>query len=90
MSSYGRGKKEFQTTVRFSKKFVEYMDFHAKKLNLTRNVLIERAVDFAIANLDYFQSALIRLDEAQKRFDSAATENDVVNAFRELGKAMKI
>ena len=90
MSSYGRGKKGFQTTVRFNRKFVEYMDFNAKNLNLSRNELIERAVDFAIANLDRFQTALIRFKAASEKFDSVATEKEIISAFRELKEAMKI
>ena len=89
MSRYGRG-KGFQTTVRFNKKFVEYMDFHAKKLGLSRNELIERSIDFAIANLKQFQIGLARFNEAQKKFDSAENEEQLVKAFRELGEAMKI
>ena len=90
MSKYGRGKKGFQTTVRFNRKFVEYMDFHAKNLGLSRNELIEYSVDFATTNLDRFQTALIRFKAASEKFDSAATEEEIISAFREIKEAMKI
>ena len=90
MSKHVRGKKDVQINVRFSKKFVQYMDFHAEKLNISRTELIEKAIDFVTTNFEQFQTALARFNEAQKKFDSVTTEEELVQAFRELGEAMKI
>lgn len=90
MSRYVKKRKNMQTTVRFNKKFIEQMDFNAKRLGLSRNELIEYSVDFAIANFDQFQLALIRHKEILEKLDSATTEEELVNGFRKLKEAMKI
>ena len=85
-----RGKKDVLTTVRFPRRTIKQMDFDAKRLNLSRNELLERAYDFAIANFDYFQLALLKLKDAEKKLDSAETDDEFVKAFLGLSKAMKI
>lgn len=87
---YRKKRKDVQITIRLNKKFLGYIDFYAKNLDLNRNLFLERCADFAIANLDRFQAALIKLNMALEKFDLAETEEETISAFHKVNEAMKI